>query len=452
MAGISASPGFSLTPSSEPMTLQTNYIGSAEFDFLRTELPDLYEQEFERYGDRSIASFLRLFSAEFPSTSDLIKWTEEGRLHTMYDDASLVGATGVITKVAHVFRVRQTVLVSDGAVIAKGIITAITADTFTVKSYTSATFTVDGLVDGTVSVFVYGSEFDKGTNGMQGSLNPVPEYLDNKPIIIKDKYEINGSDLAQIGWVEVEMDNGGMGYLWYLKANSETRQRFEDYLEMSMIEGVPSETGSGADTVADGTKGLFHEVKNRGNVVGGVATTLADWDTVVKRLDKQGAISENAVFCERVQDLAIDDMLASQNSYGAGGTSYGIFNNDETMALNLRFKGFHRGGYDFYKTSWKYLNDPATRGGLAGTGKIRGLLVPTGTKTIYDQLLGKKIALPFLHIKYRQAPSEDRKFKTWLTGSAGGANNSDLDAMQVQYLSERALITIGANNFVLFED
>ena len=451
MAGISASPSYSLTPSSEPMTLQSNYLGSADFDFLRTELPDLYEEEFERYGDRSIASFLRMFAAEFPSTSDLIKWTEEGRLHTMYTDAVLVGATGVITKVAHVFRARQTVIISDGVTIAKGIITAVTADTFTVKSYTSSTLTVDGVTDGAVSVYVYGSEFAKGTNGMEGSLTPVPEYLDNKPIIIKDKYEINGSDLAQIGWVEVQTENG-TGYLWYLKANSETRQRFEDYLEMSMVEGVPSESGSGAEAVADGTKGLFHEVANRGNVVGGVATTLADWDTVIDRLDKQGSISENALFVERSQDLAIDDMLASQNSYGASGTSYGIFNNSEEMALNLRFKGFHRGGYDFYKTSWKYLNDVSTRGGLDGTGKIRGILVPTGTKTIYDQLLGKKIAMPFLHIKYRQAPGEDRKFKTWLTGSAGGANNSDLDAMQVQYLSERALITIGANNFVLFQD
>jgi hypothetical protein len=28
-------------------------------------------------------------------------------------------------------------------------------------------------------------------------------------------------------------------------------------------------------------------------------------------------------------------MLAAQNSYGAGGTSYGLFDNDKDMALNL---------------------------------------------------------------------------------------------------------------------
>jgi hypothetical protein len=43
------------------------------------------------------------------------------------------------------------------------------------------------------------------------------------------------------------------------------------------------------------------------------------------------------------------------------------------------------------------------------------------------------------------------KYKTWITGSAGGGNNSDLDAMEVQFLSERALCTLGANNFFIFE-
>ena len=59
--------------------------------------------------------------------------------------------------------------------------------------------------------------------------------------------------------------------------------------------------------------------------------------------------------------LDIDNMLArAQHSYGTGGTSYGVFDNSEDMALNLGFSGFRRGSYDFYKTDWKYLNDSAT--------------------------------------------------------------------------------------------
>jgi hypothetical protein len=141
-------------------------------------------------------------------------------------------------------------------------------------------------------------------------------------------------------------------------------------------------------------------------------------------------------------------MLAAQNSYGSGGTSYGLFDNDENMALNLGFKGFKR-GYEFYKTDWKYLNDAALRGGLVGGG-VNGVLVPAGSTTVYDQVLGKNAKRPFLHVRYRASETEDRRYKTWITGSAGGATTSDLDAMQVHFLSERALCTLGANNFFLF--
>ena len=179
--------------------------------------------------------------------------------------------------------------------------------------------------------------------------------------------------------------------------------------------------------------------------------TLSDFDAVIQRLDKQGAIEENVLFINRQFSFDIDDMLAAQNSYGAGGTSYGLFDNDEQMALNLGFSGFRR-GYDFYKTDWKYLNDPQFRGGITA-GKVNGLLVPAGSTTVYDQILGKNATRPFLHVRYRASEAEDRRYKTWITGSAGGAGMStSLDAMEVHFLSERAVCVMGANNFFIFKD
>ena len=312
-----------------------------------------------------------------------------------------------------------------------------------------------------LSVWIYGSEFKKGTNGMIGSLEAEDEIFDNSPIIIKDKYAVSGSDMAQIGWVEVTTENGATGYLWYLKSEHETRLRFEDYLETAMIEAVPAESGSGVATQTansqvgnKGSEGIFYVVNNRGNVWGGGnPTTLSDFDSIISRLDKQGSIEENVIFVNRAFSFDIDDMLAAQNSYGAGGTSYGLFDNDKDMALNLGFTGFRR-GYDFYKSDWKYLNDPTMRGGLptgsSATGTVTGLLVPAGSTTVYDQILGKNAKRPFLHVRYRASETEDRRYKTWITGSAGGAQTSDLDAMEVNFLSERCVCTLGANNFVLF--
>jgi hypothetical protein len=470
MAGsVQSIPGYQLQPSAVKQTLPTNYI--TNFDFLNQYLPDTYEKEFERYGNRSIASFLRTVGAEMPTNSDLIKWAEQGRLHTKYVDVTTTAVVGDDTAVWTVndpnvvvnFRVNQTVFLSanSGSASDKAVITAVDTDnnTFTVAYYSAAGQTIAAAAQATA--FVYGSEYAKGTTGMVGSLEAQDIFFENKPIIIKDKYTVSGSDMAQIGWVEVTSENGATGYLWYIKSEHETRLRFEDYLEMSMVEGVPAESGSAALTYltvatsnvqpgAAGTQGMFNAIQERGNVwSGGNPTTLTDFDSIIQRLDKQGAIQENALFVNRKFSFDINDMLASQNSYGAGGTSYGLFNNSEQMALNLGFKGFKR-GYEFYQTDWKYLNDATLRGGIVG-GAINGVLVPAGSTSVYDQILGKNAKRPFLHVRYRASETEDRRYKTWITGSAGGAQTSDLDAMEVNFLSERALCTLGANNFFIFE-
>jgi len=469
MAGtLLSNPTFQLQPSAEQVALQTNYI--TNFNFLNQYLPDTYEKEFERYGNRTIASFLRMVGAEMPSNSDQIKWAEQGRLHIKYTNCTSAAAINANTATFTVadsgvtyiaIRVGQTVMIQNNAsgVFNKAIVTAVpSATTFTVAYYEASGQAF--AVSTQCTVFIYGSEFKKGTNGMVGSLESEDEIFSNNPIIIKDKYAVNGSDMAQIGWVEVTTENGATGYLWYLKSEHETRLRFEDYLETAMIEAVPAATGSGAKTAGMmGSEGIFYVVNNRGNVWGGGSpTSLSEWDTIVSRLDKQGAIEENVIFVNRGLSFDIDNMLATLHGYNSGGVSasasYGLFDNDVDMALNLGFTGFRR-GYDFYKSDWKYLNDPTMRGGLnqtagTATGTITGLLVPAGSTSVYDQIMGKNAKRPFLHVRYRASEAEDRRYKTWITGSAGGAATSDLDAMEVNFLSERCVCTLGANNFILF--
>ena len=456
---------------------QNNYI--TDFNFTKQFLPDVYEKEAEIYGNRSISSFLRMVSAEMPSTSDEIRWVEQGRLHVTYNDVALVASTGVFTVThpanpdgtafpasgAAAIRAGQTIMVQGktsggvptGAVLKGVVITAGTAaagatSTFTAHCYSAATWNIT--VANGVNVLVYGSEFAKGTAGMDGAIESDYSSYTNKPIILKDNYQVSGSDTAQIGWIEVASENGASGYLWYLKSEHETRQRFEDYLEMSMVESVKKGASVHANFPGSitGSEGFFAALESRGNVYTDLAAdsdTIASFDTILKQLDKNGAIEENMLYTNRALSLAIDDGLAAKNSYGSGGTSYGVFNNSEDMALNLGFSGFRRGSYDFYKTDWKYLNDFGTRGQF---GDIEGALIPAGTSTVYDQDLGKNIKRPFLHIRYRSSETDDRKMKTWITGSVGGAYTSDIDEMRVNFLSERCLITQGANNFFLLKD
>lgn len=468
---VLTNPNYNLQPAAEQVALSTNYITS--FSFLNQYLPDTYEKEFERYGNRTVSSFLRMVGAELPSNSDQIKWAEQGRLHIKYTSATASAvASGVGTftisdanAATAAIRIGQTVFIQVNSTGAsnRAIVTASSGLVVTVAFYDA---TVNIANTNVCTMFIYGSEFKKGTTGMVGSLEAEDSIYSNNPIILKDRYAVNGSDMAQIGWVEVTTENGASGYLWYLKSEHETRLRFEDYLETAMIEAVPAAATSGALAAGyNGSEGVFYAVNSRGNVWGaGNPTALSDWDTIVSRLDKQGAIEENVLFVNRQMGFDIDNMLAGLNglpSAGTGGTngaqsaSFGLFDNDVEMALNLGFSGFRR-GYDFYKSDWKYLNDPTMRGGLnaanpgATIGTVNGLLVPAGSTSVYDQIMGKNAKRPFLHVRYRATEAEDRRYKTWITGSAGGAQTSDLDAMEVQFLSERCVCTLGANNFMLF--
>jgi len=485
MAGFATAPATlanlaHLTPRPIKGLFGDNYLSLADMDFTQQFLPEVYEKEIERYGNRTITGFLRMVGAEMPMASDQVVWSEQGRLHIAYDTAITAAAAAKTISLpaaaagppvikAPLLGPNMTIVISKGNVTAKAFVVSLGAivagnQVYNIVVYDTANGQLPtGLHSQTgVSLFVYGSEYGKGSSLAGNSVDASFTTFSNKPIILRDKYAVNGSDVAQIGWVEVTTEIGTGGYLWYLKSEHESRIRFEDYLEMSMVEATDAQgTITDASTAnISGMQGLFDALETRGLVFndadfdGASSATagLGAFDTILQELDKQGAIEENVVFVDRDFSFDIDDMLSLQSSNAAGGVSYGLFDNEKEMALNLGFTGFRR-GYDFYKSDWKYLNDPTMRGGLsavAGSGRVNGLLVPAGSTSVYDQILGKNAKRPFLHVRYRASATDDRRMKTWTTGSVGAATSA-LDAMQIHMLSERCLITQGANNFMLMK-
>ena len=453
-----------LTPRPVKGLFGDNYLSVADMDFTQQFLPEVYEKEVERYGNRTVGGFLRMVGAEMPMASDRVVWQEQGRLHIAYDSITVDADGDALTMPSgHLIGAGMTLVVSKGYISHKAYVTSVSGVTVNIAVYDTAdanlSTTFDSATD--VKVFVYGSEYTKGSKDAGNSMDASFTTFDNKPIILRDKYNVKGSDVAQIGWVEVTSEAGTSGYLWYLKSEHESRLRFEDYLEMSMVEAEKAQStiaqaaAFGNTATIEGSEGLFAALESRGlifndqdfNNTAGL-TGLGDFDVILQELDKQGAIEENMMFLDRRTALDIDNMLARANSYGTGGTSYGVFDNSEDMALNLGFSGFRRGSYDFYKTDWKYLNDSATRGSVAD---VEGVIVPAGTSTVYDQNLGQNISRPFLHVRYRASEAEDRRMKSWVTGSVGGNYTSDADEMNVHFLSERALCVQAANNFVMLK-
>ena len=359
-----------LTPRPTQTLWGDNYLSfdsaSGGGTFAQQFLPEIYEKEVERYGNRTVSGFLKMVGAEMPLQSDQVIWSEQGRIHVAYDGIAnanqvevAVAANNTITVPSgHLIQLHDTIVIAKAGQSNKCLVTAVNANgvEITVAPYDIATLATGSAYANSdnIKLFVYGTEYRKGSSGIAGSIDASFTQFSNRPIIMRDRYQVNGSDTAQIGWVEVTSENGAGGFLWYLKSEHEARLRFEDQMEMAMIEGElagSSFAGTGNFAV-QGTEGLFAALESRGLVynnadfdsIGAVTGSLAnnstvintgltEFDTILQELDKQGAIEENMMFLDRGTALSIDNMLAQQNAAFGGGASYGVFNNAEDLSL-----------------------------------------------------------------------------------------------------------------------
>ena len=327
---ITAGGALNSVAASQKQTLATNYIDfNQDMGWAQQYLPDLMEQEAEVFGPRTISGFLSQVGAEESMTADQVVWSEQGRLHlsyiaTMSHVTQKVDTTagGTITIVSdidgrtgtavysdndHGIRVNDILLMADANTTTQGVVTAVdgTSGRISVGFYGANTASAAGITATTASalrVLVVGSEYAKGADGRTGQNEPQFTSFTNKPIILKDYYEISGSDASRIGWVETSTEEGAGGYLWYLKAEADTRARFTDYLEMAMLESVKGSNSTVVDTslgagsdAGVGTQGLFAAIEDRGNLTSGItgvnaATDLAEFDAILAEFDNQGAI------------------------------------------------------------------------------------------------------------------------------------------------------------------
>ena len=241
---ITSASGIDAAPRKQ--TLASNYVdftSNATEGWAQQYLPDLMEKEAEIYGKRTIAGFLAQVGAEEASTSDRVIWSEQGRLHLAYTATNEDVSANVFSIVndidgnsiannEHGVRVGDMVLVSSAALTLRGYVSAVDAganNNVTILPYAEADFDAAGFSDsagaGAYRILVIGSEFEKGTDGRSSANSPKFKSHSNKHIIMKDYYEVSGSDTTQIGWIEVAGEEGQSGYLWYLKAEGDTRAR-----------------------------------------------------------------------------------------------------------------------------------------------------------------------------------------------------------------------------------
>jgi len=435
-------------------------------DLLKTTKDEHMPQLIETYGDQGITGFLKLTGAiNSGGSSDEVNWWEAGRRHKSFtyvigDTGDADGSSITMGAGADAFtsNVQKNDVVMDSS----------TGTRFLVQSGGFATGTpvtavlvkLDGSsVDVSADLDLVGGEFIKLGNMYAQGTNQPTAFDDfnavkrtNPYMIVKDRYEVNGSQATNIGWVNV----GGGEYRWFMKGEQEARARFEDRREMMMLLGQQHDGTGGLALGSDlaGSEGYFSAIEDRGiqvsNANANPLDSFSEFDDIIMELDKQGAPSEYAMYVNRKQDLAIDDMLASgiSSAVSAGlPGQFGAFNNDANMAVQLGFKSFTRGGYTFHKHDWKLLNDPTL---LGASNYVQGAMIPLSQVT--DARSGMKA--PALSMSYKEANGYNRELEHWVTGSIlGHTNNGDVgtDNAVFHYRSEIALCTRAANQHVMIK-
>ena len=417
--------------------------------------PQVRELFVKTFGDQGITGFLTLTGAtKNAGQADQIEWFEENRRHRKAKlSAAVTFSGGLVTASFNnddsAYVPQQYDVLMNNTTGDRYLVTGLSgtvspsSGTYGLKAIGSTT-TATALADNQELV-ILGNMYPQGSNQPTYYVEPGYTRRKNPFMIVKEKYEVTGSQATNIGYV----NTGNGDYRWFMYGESEARARFMDKRELMLLFAKQdNDLVSSTDGLA-GSEGYISAVEARGNVYSGSFEGFADIDLIIAELDKQGAPAEYAMYLNRAFELNIDDMLAqgiaTQVTAGLPG-QFGAFNNSADLAVQLGFKSFTRGGYTFHKHTWKLLNDPTL---LAGS-KYAGVMIPMSQ--VADARTGVKS--PALEMNYKASNGYSRELEHWVTGGGvlGYTNNGSdgKDVATFHYRSEVNLITRAANqHFVL---
>jgi hypothetical protein len=474
MASVSLGSGMVLNPTSVALATQDNYVSALTTAALALHKRDVDENFVKRYGNQGITGLLELVGAKKEATQTKFQHYEEAFMHNTVNvtfgsanpsgagsldlefiaqdnvdalngDASISGTNEDMP-----VRVGDLLLTSQGDILYVHALTQhASAPTISVYNtqgaFTGSNYTTTGSGE---AVTIIGNTFAENS-GQPESLMPRVHTYENNVMIIKESFEVSGTEATNVIYFKVDNEKMGSGYLWYLKGEADTYKRFLDYCELQLILGKQVATAQ-TNMTQRGTEGLLDFIESRGQSMdlGSASITMADFDAIVKSLDKYRGAKEMALYAGIDLSLDIDDLLAAQGAYAAGGANYGTFQNNKDMALNLGFNSFSRGGYTFHKKTYDLFNHPKLMGATGFNYPGYGMCIPMDTQR--DARSGAKI--PSLRIRFKAANGYSREMEHWLTGSAVLKNKTNAeDNLKSHYRTERGFEGFAPNRFMLIK-
>ena len=481
MATVNIPSGMLIKPSAVQVATNENYVSALTATSGQFRQRDVSEKLVKRYGEQGITGLMELMGSKAPSSNTTFEHYEETFVHhsvsATFSSASANNAAEVTLTLQSDSYNEDFIGTDDYSAVRPGDILrdkdgdmwyVISSQMPSASTRTVKVHSIDGANQaktGTGDAYefvIIGNAHPEG--GIQpDGLSPLIYEYSNKCMILKESFEVTGSEATNIVYVKVDNEKMGSGYVWYLKGEADTYKRFLDYSEIMMMlgEDITNATLEGVNTTFEsgtaqsnaglrGTQGLLPWIESNGQSMdlGSASITMADFDAIIKSLDKYRGAKEYAMYSGINLSLDIDDLLAAQGAYAAGGANFGTFQNNKNMALNLGFNSFTRGGYTFHKKTYDLLNHPKLVGATNFNYNGYGVCIPMDTQK--DARSGESI--PSLRIRYKAANGYSRDMEHWLTGSAVLQNKTNTsDVLQSHYRCERGFEGFAANRYMLIK-
>lgn len=470
---------FSATPSSAQVVTTENYVSTVDY-LSEIHKPDVNETFVKKYGDQGISGLMAMMGSKRPVANKEFIHFEEDWIHqtiTIETDAETKAITGgyqiVIDTSGYTastdyspIRLNHIIEFENEQV---GLVVALSVDAAAFESvpgYTPASpatpaadtvfaqvLTYDGTATDVANIpgvaIVTGTEFAEGTDQPNGMTPNVIKYS-NTVMIIKESYEVTGSEATNATWMKVtDPKTGKSGWLWYIKGESDTYRKFDDYMELQMLNG--EKVASGATVLTGlgmrGTEGLIDFAESGNNIPFTTSFGVADFRTVVIALDKNKGAMENTGWTGLTTSLDIDDNF--RDYFDAAGASFGMFNGGSEHAVQMGFKSFQYGGYTFHKKSYKAFNHTKLLGftdSASADSKYRtAMLIVPGDSQVDPK---SRESVPSLSIRYKEAGDYSREMEHWLTGGAVLRNKTNgEDKLKTNYRTERGFEGFANNRY-----
>jgi hypothetical protein len=474
-------PYFSATPSSAKVMTNENYVSTVDY-LSAIHKPDISETFVKRYGDQGITGLMAMLGHKKTVANKEYSHFEEDWIHqtiTIESGASAITGgyeieidlSGFTASTDYSpIRLNSIMEFENGQV---GLVVALRVETaawetvagYTVQGSTAAAadtvfaqvLTYDGTATDAANIpgvaIVTGSEFAEGTGQPAGMTPNVIKYS-NTVMIIKESYEVTGSEATNATYMKVtDPKTGKSGYLWYIKGESDTYRKFDDYMELQMLRGEKVATGATTLTALGmrGTEGLLTFAETGNDIPYTTSYGVSDFRPVVIALDKNRGAMENTMWAGLSVSLDVDDAFRDYfgGSTNSGGASFGMFEGGAEKAVQMGFKSFQYGGYTFHKKSYKAFNHPKLLGftdsGSADSKYRTAMLVVPGDSQIDPK---SREQVPSLAIRYKEADGYSRELEHWLTGSAVLKNKTnDEDNLKSHYRTERGFEGFANNRY-----